>query len=45
MKQSNMVIMVIVDGGVCNWKSILNWLARCSVLRPILYLIYTNDLE
>ena len=37
--------MLVVDGEVSGWKSVLNGVPQGFVLRHILCLVYINDLE
>ena len=37
--------MVVVDGELSSWISVLSGVPQGSVLRPILLFVYVNDLE
>ena len=37
--------MVVVDREVSSWKSVFSGVSQGSVLWPILFLVYINDLE
>ena len=36
---------VVVDGEVSNWKSVFSGVSEISVIGPLFFLIYINDLD
>ena len=41
---TNLQQIVLLDGQISKWTNILAGISQCSVLGPLLFLIYTNDL-